>query len=96
MFDPTSDGRPTSHSFLSFQSLPVISSALALFCQGTYEQLCIGAGLAMAMLAILCWTQPYKRDLDDFLATFCQLIIILNLLLAILLKGLESDEEHRE
>ena len=47
------------------------------------------------MLTVVAYLLPYKHITDDLLAQLCQLVVLLNLLLAMLLKGKQDETESR-
>ena len=63
--------------------------------QGSYAQLIVGAVISTFMLTVVAHLLPYKHITDDLLALLCQLVVLLNLLLAMLLKGKQDETESR-
>ena len=63
--------------------------------QGSYYQLIVGAVISTFMLTVVAYLLPYKHLPDDLLAQLCQLVVLLNLLLAMLLKGKQDETESR-
>ena len=63
--------------------------------QGSYQQLIVGAVISTFMLAVVAYFVPYKHFTDDLLAQLCQLVVLLNLLMAMLLKGRQDETENR-
>merc|ERR1712087_395602 len=61
--------------------------------QGTFWQLIVGAAIATFLLTILTSLKPYRQRTDNVLTIMCQLVVLLNLLLALLLKGVTMTEE---
>ena len=60
--------------------------------QGSWTQLICGAVIATSTLAVFAWFSPYKLKTDNVLALLTQLVLLINLLLAMLLKGLQAEE----
>ena len=63
--------------------------------QGSYYQLIVGAVISTFMLTVVAYLLPYKHITDDLLAQLCQLVVLLNLLLAMLLKGKQDETESQ-
>jgi len=73
-----------------------IVGMVVLIRQGEYLQLVIGATLAGITLALISWSRPYKWRTSNYLAAACQLVVLLNLLVALLLKGHKDKEQLEE
>jgi len=65
-----------------------------LYKQGSFEQLVLGAAGTTFLLTFFARLSPYKNTTDNLLGLLCQLVILVNLLLAMLLKGLEAEAEN--
>ena len=61
--------------------------------QGEYLQLIVGSLLAGVILALISWLRPYAQQSSNYLATTCQLVLLGNLQIAMLLKGYKADEQ---